>query len=406
MKRTDKFTFFFSFIYYLLAVSFYFYDPVLQTYPSVITNQMMAEFGVGTLLIGFLASSYYWSYNLIQIPCGFISDKFGPALVLVLAYVCCALGLLLFYFSTHFYLFLIARFIMGIGGGCSTTLLVLISAQCFSKKYLGFLVGVGQLMASLGAITGQMGFAWICEYISWRGSVLMLALLGFSMAGLCSLFISKGFSFSIKQKNADWQPRLFLKTVFKPHILSLVLYAFFLWGAYSLFANLWGVPYLSQKLSLSTLAVSRLMTATWLGSGLGSMLLGLLAAKGINKAGLLILSALIGVIISALLIGIAHPTRIFLLILLFSFGLASAGQALSFAVMLDHIPKEVHGAMTALLNSAVMLGPMIFEPLLGGILQIEHSYDIAFLFLPVLFLLALVFAYYVTRPIKRGEYAN
>lgn len=393
-----------QFIYYLFAVSFYFYDPILQTYPSVMTHSLMQEFGIGALLVGIIASSYYWSYNLIQIPCGIIADRFGAGIVLALAYLFCSLGLILFYLLPLYEGLILARFIMGLGGGCSTMLLVLISSQAGNRKYLPVLIGAGQLMGSLGAITGQMGFSFASRAIGWPHVILILAGFGFLMFFLSLILKVKSPMQPPSAPSTAGAFQAFLRMLKQPKNWIILLYVFFLWGAFAVFADLWGIPYLVKRLDLPVSTVSTYMIAAWIGSGGGSLAIGALAIHVKNKGYLLMLSALIGVLVTPLLVFEVPHSAFSLVGLLFCFGLASAGQALSFAVLLEQVDTRTAGAMTGLLNTAVMISPMILEPIVGGLVQFK-GYHFAFPLLLLLFSLAFISAVLISRSNKDNPHA-
>lgn len=401
-------------INYLLALSFYFFDPILQVYPSVITAQLMHEYTIGALFVGLLTSAYYWSYNLIQIPGGLFCDKAGPNRILAIAYLLCAIGLFLSCSSHKLYFSVMARFLMGLGGGCSTTLLVMISIQSFGRAKLPVLMGIGQLLAGFGSITGQYGFAWWVKYSSWRHGLLLLALFALGMASI-SLLAAKKTASKIEQTRINpgsWT--LFYQAFTQRINWCIIAYVFFLWAGFSLFIGLWGIPYLIAKYQYTMRYAWALMIAAWLSVGVGSILIGYLS-RFIDKAILLLGFTLLGLLSTPLLI-FFHLSTQALIISLCLFGLSGSGQALSFAVMADQVSGKVQGAMTGLLNTAVMIAPMLFEPLTGWLLQMDWKgkmrnghpvyriadYHLAFSVQPVLFALALLFAFGIYR-YSRGK---
>ena len=57
------------------AAAFYLYEYVLRVSPSVMTHDLMLDFGVTSTALGVLVSFYYYSYVALQIPCGVIVDE-------------------------------------------------------------------------------------------------------------------------------------------------------------------------------------------------------------------------------------------------------------------------------------------------------------------------------------------
>ena len=58
--------------------SFYLYEYILRASPGVITNELIADFGISAGAVGTLIAFYYFAYVPLQIPCGVITDRFGP----------------------------------------------------------------------------------------------------------------------------------------------------------------------------------------------------------------------------------------------------------------------------------------------------------------------------------------
>lgn len=65
--------------------------------------------------VGYLASAFAFSYILIQVPMGRLSDRFGFKPFLIIGYLLCFLAGLLFFFATNSGLMFSSRFLQGIG---------------------------------------------------------------------------------------------------------------------------------------------------------------------------------------------------------------------------------------------------------------------------------------------------
>lgn len=62
---------------YTLAALFLLYEMGLQVSPSIMTRNLMYEFKVGAASLGVMASFYFYSYTLMQIPVGLLFDRFN-----------------------------------------------------------------------------------------------------------------------------------------------------------------------------------------------------------------------------------------------------------------------------------------------------------------------------------------
>ena len=93
----------------------------------------------------------------------------------------------------------------------------------------------------------------------------------------------------------------------------------------------------------------------WLGVGLGSPILGFLSDKIQNRRWPLIICMIIGLITSLIIISNHNLSWFWLLTLLFIIGLASSGQALSFALVKEHNKVCNAGSAAGFNNFAVVV---------------------------------------------------
>ena len=50
--------------------------------PGVYASELMREFNTSASVLGLLSSSYFYTYGLLQIPVGFMCDRFRPGRVM------------------------------------------------------------------------------------------------------------------------------------------------------------------------------------------------------------------------------------------------------------------------------------------------------------------------------------
>ena len=76
MEMTKK-EFFYGIIIFLLAALFLIYEMAVQVSPSVMTKQLMKDFSINAGALGWMASVYFYSYTIMQIPAGILFDRYG-----------------------------------------------------------------------------------------------------------------------------------------------------------------------------------------------------------------------------------------------------------------------------------------------------------------------------------------
>ena len=91
-----------AFLMFTLALLFYIYDYFIQVSPAVMTHQLMESLSIGAAELGLLGAFFYYSYTLMQLPAGFLLDRFGVKKIISFSAFISAVGVLLFSISTHF----------------------------------------------------------------------------------------------------------------------------------------------------------------------------------------------------------------------------------------------------------------------------------------------------------------
>ena len=165
-----------------VSAVFFFYKYVIEISPSVMAKDLMASFHIGGAELGNLASSYYYSYFLMQLPVGLLLDRFGPRRITTLAIALCGIGIYFFSHSETFASAMIARFIIGIGAAFGAINIFKLCANWFPEKWFAFMAGLSMTVAMLGAIGGEGPLAAFIHLFDWRISLFYIGVSGVILA--------------------------------------------------------------------------------------------------------------------------------------------------------------------------------------------------------------------------------
>ena len=165
-----------------LALLFIIYDYVIQVAPSVMTQVIMTDFKITAKGFGILGSSFLFAYAFMQIPAGFLLDRFGARLMLTIAALVSGFGSLLFASAHGILMGSSARVLVGTGSAFSFLGGVYIAYRWLKPSHFAFTVGCLQLGSGFGAILGEAPLAKLLHSMSWRHSFIMLAGCAFLLA--------------------------------------------------------------------------------------------------------------------------------------------------------------------------------------------------------------------------------
>lgn len=143
-----------------------------------------SSFHLNSTQTGLIVSIFFLGYSIMQVPFGYIADRFGYKPVLIFSLISCAVFTLLFGFAGVLPLFLAIRFMMGIGdagypssSAKSVSLNYPIEKRPFAQSLLLATGGIGGILASVIGVKMISSYGWQSIYYLLSG-LFVLALLG------------------------------------------------------------------------------------------------------------------------------------------------------------------------------------------------------------------------------------
>ena len=176
------------------------------------------------------------------------------------------------------------------------------------------------------------------------------------------------------------------------------------------------IPYLNQVVGLSMTQSNAHIAIIWIAIGVFCPLVGLFSEILGIRLFLLRLTSVIGIVSIILILLFPFMPDYLLWICLFCFGIAPTGSILSFAVVKD-VNRDNLGAAIGFNNMMVVLGGLLFQPLVGVLLEsfgvskiiasdaiYSHlSYQISLLVVPICFIAGLIISIFFIRETYSGD---
>jgi len=135
-------------------------------------------------------------------------------------------------------------------------------------------------------------------------------------------------------------------------------------------ASLWGNIYLVQAKNLIPATASYIITMLFLGTVIGSPLLGWLSDRFKCSKTLLILNSFLSCITIALIIFVANAS-VTLLMLFFLLGIFTSSQTLNYPIIASNNQEDNIGTAIGLASVVIMSSAAIMQPLFGKILELN-----------------------------------
>ncbi len=368
-----------SWIVWASAAFFFSYQFILRVSPSVMSEELMAEFNVDACTLGTLASLYFYAYAPMQIPVGTLLDKFGPRRPLIFAAITCTAGIILFASSDVFFTASLGRFLMGFGSAFGFLSCMKVGALWFPGRNLSLIIGLTLFGGTVGAMTGTYPLSFMIDLLGWKSTMWIIAGGGIIIAGLLAAIIKdqppKELDDYIQSHHGSDNPKLsipegFKEILGKPQTYILAFYGTMMYVPLTGFADMWGVPFLCKVHGLDKQSASLASSFFYFGIGVGTPLFGLLSDRIKRFKASLFTSSLGAFCLFFFIIHGSTPPQPILTGILFLTGVFLGGQFMCYSIVTEINPLSVSGMATGCQNMACLTSGIIFQPLIGWILDL------------------------------------
>lgn len=400
---------------------FYLYEMILRASPGTMTTELMRDFGVISTALGVLSSAYYISYVVLQIPCGIIVDRLGTRKVITMSALLCVIGSILFAISESLYLAIIGRFLIGAGSACAFISCLKIGAEWFSPGKFALIAGLTNMMGTLGGMTSGPPFVLLVNLFDWRQATLIAAGFGAALAVLCWMIIrEKPQSQPVYHDRLSLQGFLdgLISVVKQPQNWLIAIVGGLLYVPISAFCELWAIPFLMQKYDISKELASQASVMLYFGVAVGSPFAAKLADYWHSYVRVITVSVLGASLLFFSVLYLENVSLVAMFLLLFLIGVFSSGQILCFAAVKENVNHSISGTASGFTNAVVMMSGLIFQPLLGMLLDLgwdgtmnangtrfysHNAYHIAILAVPLCIATCMIFLRFIHENFRRYQ---
>lgn len=408
-------------IVWFVAAFFYLYEYVLRASPGIMTEQLMQDFGITTTALGLFTSMYYYAYTPLQIPGGLIVDRLGARFAITLSCALCCCGTFLFAGCESLLGAQIGRFIIGAGSACAFLSTLKLVSDWFPARYFAVLSGMTTMIGiTMGGYIAGKPLALAVNAVGWRSAMFWSATLGIATTLICWVMVSntpKGTkTYTGKTSTATIIADLKI-LITNRQTWYIALYGCLFYVTISVFAEMWGVPYLMKKYTIDNVSASSMVAMLFLGKGAGAPCIALLSNYLESRRKVMFFSTF-GATIAFLLAVYMDVSPSMMEVLLCFTGFCAGGQVLCFALNQEVNPHEISATTVGFTNTIVMLSGIVLLPLLGALLDFNWSgalgdngvriYDIqaykaAMLALPVCLFLSFLLVFFIKETYPHGK---
>jgi predicted MFS family arabinose efflux permease len=363
---------------------------------------LMRDLHIGPEALGALTGAFFFGFSAMQIPCGFLFDRYGPRRTVSGMLLLAVAGATLFTLATSWPLLLTGRVLMGAGFGVMLIGSMVVISRWFPPDRFSTLASMVLSIGLVGNLLATTPLAWGTEQIGWRG-VFGLVVAFTAIAGLAVWVVVRdappGHPFLERRaESAADMVRGLLDVLRNPMLPFILALNFCNYACTFTVQGLWGGPFLREVHGLTSIESGNVLLAAVIAYQIGLLTFGPLdrvldTRKWIVIAG----TSMIAAILAALALW-AHMPLWLAVGAIVGVGFLSASGTMIMTHGRSIFPDRLIGRGMATMNTSVMLGVACMQTVSGIVLgafpladgaRTETAYRSLFGFMCVVLLVAL-----------------
>lgn len=253
-----------SFFIVLIFGIAYFFTYFHRLSMAVISNNLISDLGMTVAGLGILGSAYFYPYAIMQIPCGYISDKYGTRKIVTLSLIITAIGSISFSYSINLWTAFASRIFIGLGVACIYVPALNTFYELFGEEKFSFYTGVLLSIGILGALTSSKPLLLLTNLVGWRNIFLV--------SGIISAVAAIGSWFILEDKDKGENEIHVVKESFMlpREIKSLSIWFCIYSGIQLSFQSLWAAPFLNSVFSFDSDTIGNMLMFFSIAVGIGN----------------------------------------------------------------------------------------------------------------------------------------
>ena len=382
-KNTQTNTDFFNYkvlpwIICLIGMLFYCFNYFLRSSPGIMQNDLIQSFNISAAQFGTLISFYYFAYTPMQIPAGMIYDKFGARLVLFIACLVTVIGLGIFASAESFGLACAGRFLIGLGTAFSYIGVLKLASIWLPPSRFAAVAG---LTTAIGMTSGALSQKYLAKVVDVFGYKPIL-----QTAVLIGIMLSFVILFALK--NRPQQPanaintmrapmsikQLFgaLRVIFtNPQMWLIGMIGCMLYLPSIVLLDVYGISYFKVAHQITSQQAANVSALTFLGWIIGGPVIGVISDKIKSRRLPLMITSAMTAVLLYIIFYFPGLTLNQLSVIAFIAGICCGAHPLCFVLGKESNSTQMAGTSVAVTNMFIMLGGMIFPPIVGKLLDLH-----------------------------------
>jgi predicted MFS family arabinose efflux permease len=387
----------------------------LRSTMGVLAPELADELALTPEMLGAIASAYFISYALLQIPTGMLLDKLGPRRTVTSLFALTVIGTAMFTFASSGPAMMLARLLMGAGCAGVFAAAFMVISRFFAAERMTSVGGALNSFGMVGTLMATAPLAALVVAFGWRTTFggITVAMAAVALLALLSIRdYPPGKTMAPAARSESMRVMLsgsyaVMKT---PGVLALASAGIAL-AAGNTLLGIWGGPYLHDVHGLDEVGRGKVLSCMALAGVSGHFIFGYIA-RWLNTLKWIVVAGGVGIVcITATLAALAQPSLLAVTLLLALLGFACSFPTILLAHARSIVPERLMGRGLTTVNTGIMASIALMQLAVGAVIGWAHSsadtsdpafaYRAAFAFLSGMALLStLIYLRVEDRPLR------
>jgi predicted MFS family arabinose efflux permease len=330
---------------------------------------LMRDLAIGPEALGALTGAFFFGFAAMQIPCGFLFDRFGPRRSVAGMLILATTGGIIFTLAPTWPILLTGRVLMGAGFGVMLIGSMVVISRWFPPDRFSTLTAMVMSIGLLGNLAATTPLAWASQAVGWRavfGAAVVFTALAAITVWLVVRDAPPGHPFLARTPEPPRQMLQGLMEVLRnPRLKPILALNFCNYACTFTVQGLWGGPFLREVHGLSPIEAGNVLLIAVIAYQVGMLAFGPLdrlldTRKWIATGGSLVIISILATL------ALASGPPIWVPIgAIVGIGFFSASSTMVMTHGRGIIPDRLIGRGIATINTFVMLGVACMQTLSG-----------------------------------------
>ncbi len=342
-------------VIWFVSALFVIYAFCLNTAAAVFAGSVESSLGISSVQAAYAVGAFTIGFALMQIPAGYLLDRFNTKIILSAGVLLMAIGSFLISHASGLALFSAANFLQGMGGSFAFIGTGILISKWFPPRIFPILFGLTQTLSCF--LTGVIHYVFKTALLThtWNNLYLDLSYFGFA------LFIATALIVKAPASTSKVMPVTLgkaLSSVFSsPQIWLCALAAATTFGSLLAYGGFW---YLNvQNYYDVPMTNSLILSAViFMGIGVGTPMLGWISNLVRSRKAVISITLALGNMVLLMGLYLPHfniPNYILINLISFFIGFLLSGAMLFYTVVSEIANDQTRGVALSFTNTGVFL---------------------------------------------------